>query len=202
MTKKPRGRYHHGDLHDAALAAALKELDAHGHAGLTMERVAKRLGVTPAALYRHFESRDALLREAIWRGFEGFTARLDEATAVDDPRAVLLAAARAYVAYALANPGWFRAQFSRDGQRLSSRQQEANPAYAGRIIGALQASFPDDGHEGGETRYLTVWALLHGVATMAVEGVIPVVQGDAQWIALVERLVEAQLPAPRAKRAR
>ena len=114
--RKGQDRYHHGDLHRAAIEASERELERHGAQGFKLERVAKSLGVTTPALYRHFENKDALLRAVIWDVFLRFVAAVDGAvTAAVDPRTKAAALGKAYVRFALKNPGWFRLQFSRTG---------------------------------------------------------------------------------------
>lgn len=168
--RKPRSRYHHGALRDAALDAAEKELDAHGHVGFSLERVAKRLGVTPAALYRHYANRDALLREVVYRAFLRFVEALDAAAL--DPDDPITAIGRAYVRFSVENPGWFRAQFSRDGAKLSDRQEQANPKYAAVLLGEVQKLFGTD-ETIVQRWYLGLWGCAHGASSMAVEHTIP-----------------------------
>src|SRR5690349_18879884 len=127
--RKPKARYHHGDLYEAALFAAAEEIDAHGHVAFTMERVAKRLGVTPAALYRHYKNRDELLREVTWQIFQRYVLTVDAAALAESDDA-LAAIGRAYVRFAVENPGWFRLQFSVAGSALSDRQAAAHTQYA------------------------------------------------------------------------
>jgi AcrR family transcriptional regulator len=194
--RKPRARYHHGDLHEAALVAAAEEIDAHGHVAFTMERVAKRLGVTPAALYRHYKNRDALLREVSWRIFQRYVEAVDSAAlaaeqgrreaddGIDgiDP---LEAIGRAYVRFAMANPGWFRLQFSVAGSALSDRQSAAQTKYAEVMQRSLAALFPGD--EALVMRwFMSLWAAVHGAACMAGERVIPPLESDAARIAVAD----------------
>src|SRR5262245_20213427 len=75
--RRPRGKYHHGSLAHDALAATEREIDLHGHQGFTLDKVAKRLGVTAAALYRHYESREALLKAFVIDTFKKFAAEMD-----------------------------------------------------------------------------------------------------------------------------
>src|ERR1019366_3478359 len=74
-----RRGYHHGALKDALVEAARALIAERGAAGFTLAEAAKLAGVTPAAPYRHFNDRNALLGELARRGFEAFRARLDAA---------------------------------------------------------------------------------------------------------------------------
>ena len=70
MVKK-RG-YHHGNLRAALVEAALALIETKGPTGFTLSEAAKTAGVTPAAVYRHFEGRDDLIAEAAFQGYEIF----------------------------------------------------------------------------------------------------------------------------------
>ena len=64
----PRG-YHHGNLKEALLRAALELIAQKGPAGFTFAEAARWAGVSPAAPYRHFRDRDELLASVALRGF-------------------------------------------------------------------------------------------------------------------------------------
>ncbi|MEM6323984.1 MAG: helix-turn-helix domain-containing protein, partial [Pseudomonadota bacterium] len=68
----PKRGYHHGDLKRALVEAALELVEERGPTGFTLSEAAKRAGVTPAAVYRHFEGREDLIAEAARRGYEMF----------------------------------------------------------------------------------------------------------------------------------
>jgi AcrR family transcriptional regulator len=69
--RAPRG-YHHGNLKEALLRAALELIAEKGPAGFTFAEAARSAGVSPAAPYRHFRDRDELLANVALRGFERF----------------------------------------------------------------------------------------------------------------------------------
>src|SRR5215471_5685147 len=71
--------YHHGNLREALLQAALDLIGQKGAAGFTFADAARMAGVSPAAPYRHFRDRDELLSSIAQRGFEQFEAALNEA---------------------------------------------------------------------------------------------------------------------------
>jgi AcrR family transcriptional regulator len=182
-----RDRYHHGDVRRAALDAAILELEAHGHAAFTVERVAKRVGVTAPAIYRHFESRDALLRAVIFAVFERFVARMDAAVlAAPDPEGVLLALGREYVRFAMENPGWFRLQFSRTAiEEHPVDHAAAQPKYPPIVFGALGHLVGDDPAE-VERCFLLVWSTAHGVAALSIEHVFGHVTTDEARLAVAD----------------
>ncbi|MCB5409351.1 TetR/AcrR family transcriptional regulator [Pseudogemmobacter faecipullorum] len=105
--------YHHGNLREALVAAALELITGRGPQGFTLSEAAKAAQVTPAAVYRHFAGRDDLLAEVARQGFGIFAALLDYAW--DDGRPTKLAAfeatGRAWLAFARKYPGHYQAMF-------------------------------------------------------------------------------------------
>src|SRR6516165_12069780 len=74
-----RRSYHHGNLREALISAALDLIAAKGPAGFTFAEAARQAGVSAAAPYRHFRDRDALMADVAQRGFESFAAALSRA---------------------------------------------------------------------------------------------------------------------------
>jgi AcrR family transcriptional regulator len=69
----PKRGYHHGNLRQALVEAALELIEAKGPTGFTLSEAAKQAGVTPAAVYRHFAGRDDLIAEAARQGYVIFS---------------------------------------------------------------------------------------------------------------------------------
>src|SRR4051794_22103421 len=114
MAKTER-RYHHGDLRRTLLDAALGIVEKAGPGALSLRELARRAGVSHAAPYRHFPSREALLGALAVEGFRGLGAEM-QACAGDerDPLPRFRALGLAYVRYAVAHPGHFKVMFSSD----------------------------------------------------------------------------------------
>ena len=111
--KKPS--YHHGDLANALIDAALKAVEQEGEAAVSLRDLAQSLGVSRAAPYRHFDDRDALLAAVAAKGFQALNARY--AAALETPgdgRAKLAAAQGAFFAFAYEKPGLYRLMFESD----------------------------------------------------------------------------------------
>src|SRR6201990_1001392 len=113
---KDQGRergYHHGNLREALLQAALDLIGQKGAAGFTFADAAGMAGVSPAAPYRHFRERDELLSSIAQRGFEQFEAALTQAW--DDGRPDTVTAfervGKAYLAFARSEPAFYSAMF-------------------------------------------------------------------------------------------
>jgi AcrR family transcriptional regulator len=184
-----RRGYHHGNLKEALIEAARRFIAERGIGGFTLVDAARLVGVTPAALYRHFRGRDALVAEVAFRGFTQLAERL--ARALRGPGTPLERFTRmgeAYLAFAEEEPGFYAAMFSPSGSDAeacgpSGRGSGNNGAFEGGpaprgafdlLVDALAATFPD-GFERVDPRFvaLEVWALSHGIATLAAAGQLP-----------------------------
>ena len=111
--RRPERGYHHGNLKEALLQAALGLIAEKGAAGFTFADAARSAGVSPAAPYRHFRDRDELLASIAQRGFEQFETLLTKAW--DDGRPDTVSAfervGRAYLAFARNEPAYYSAMF-------------------------------------------------------------------------------------------
>lgn len=196
-----RRGYHHGNLKDALVEAARVLIAERGATGFTLAEAAKLAGVTPAAPYRHFNDRNALICELARRGFDAFGARL--AQAWDDgrpsPIAALWRMGEAYLEFAREEPGFYAAMFG-DARILceepaiaSSRAAlDALRAAAATVLGGTGASGADGRQLGAQ-----IWAVAHGVASLANAGhfVDAAQEGDPKAIlgASVAALIEKAL---------
>src|SRR5271169_5900374 len=108
-----RRGYHHGNLREALVEAALALIAEKGAAGFTIAEAARLAGVSPAAPYRHFRDAEALLAEVALRGFELFAAELGAVWNDGRPTALRAfeALGRAYLAFARDEPAYYAAMF-------------------------------------------------------------------------------------------
>src|SRR5512147_702404 len=108
-----RRSYHHGNLREALIRAALELIAEKGPGGFTFADAARSAGVSSAAPYRHFRDRDALMTDVARRGFERFTTELARAwnDGRPDPLAAFEAVGRAYIAFARDEPAYYSAMF-------------------------------------------------------------------------------------------
>src|ERR1700716_351231 len=104
--------YHHGNLRPALVRAAMELLEEGGEAALSLRAVARRAGVSPAAPYRHFPDREALVSAVAAQGYRELAERLAAAHPAPATPEDLADVAVAYVQFALAHPALFRAMFS------------------------------------------------------------------------------------------
>lgn len=165
-TSSPGDAYHHGDLKRALLEAALQMLDEEGAEGVGLRELARRVGVSPAAPYRHFRGRQALLEAVATEGFRRFSAMM-AAKEQDLPEAEQLPAmAEAYVRFALVQPALFRLMFSRQVDKTGNRalHEAAVEAYASLAKAAAREA-PDAPSEGA----VIAWSFVHGLAMLLLD---------------------------------
>jgi AcrR family transcriptional regulator len=173
-----RGRrgYHHGNLREALVAAALDLIARKGPAGFTFAEAARAAGVSAAAPYRHFRDRDALMADVARRGFEIFEQRLAAAWSEGRPNALaaLEAIGRAYLAFARDEPAYFSAMFE------SGLPFEAHPEVremGDRALGVLRqaceavaATLPYGNRPPAMKMALHISSLSHGIASLFARG--------------------------------
>ncbi len=164
--------YHHGNLRQALVEAALELIAETGPQGFTLSEAAKRADVTPAAVYRHFSGRDDLIAEVARQGFEIFGALLEYAHDGGKPSALAAfeATGRAYIAFARKYPGHYMAMFE------SGLDFAVHPALAqtaarshdvmDRAATGLVAGMPADRRPPGRMIAAHVWALSHGIVEL------------------------------------
>jgi AcrR family transcriptional regulator len=167
----PRG-YHHGNLREALIRAALELIARKGTAGFTFAEAARFAGVSPAAPYRHFRDRDELMANVALRGFEQFAAAL--ARAWDDGRpdefTALDRLGRAYLEFARAQPAYYSAMFEASvavGSNPALR--EASDRAFAVLRGAADkicAAMPSGARPPALMVALHIWAMAHGVASL------------------------------------
>ena len=171
-----RRGYHHGNLREALVEAALELIGEKGPAGFTFAEASRHAGVSPAAPYRHFRDRDALLAEVARRGFERFAEQL--AAAWDEGRPNVRAAfdrlGKAYLAFARSEPAYFSAMFE-SGLSLAEHRElaEAGERAFGVLRSACEAivaGMPAARRPPAMMMALHIWSLSHGIASLFARG--------------------------------
>jgi AcrR family transcriptional regulator len=167
--------YHHGNLRPALVAAALKEIAKSGPEGFSLREVARRAGVSPPAVYRHFADKDALLAAVAADCWERIGAEMQAAidATPDDALERFRATGIAYVTFAVEHPEHFRAM-AVPGlfDKMSPDAKARVTAWAAAQRGSLERA-----QERGEIAampledvMLAASSLVHGIATQIVEG--------------------------------
>ncbi len=170
--------YHHGDLHRALLDAALALVESQGAQGFTLREVARRVGVTHSAPYRHFKDKAELLAAVAAEGFKLLGERLISArdAAGSDPAARMRAIGVQYVCFALEHPAHYRVMFGRELQTCPPEhpmrvEGERTFGVLMEVVSALKA---DGAPDNGPARALISWATVHGLAMLMADRRLPV----------------------------
>jgi AcrR family transcriptional regulator len=161
-----KSRYHHGDLTNALVEAAVALARTGGPERVVLREAARRAGVSATAAYRHFAGIDDLTR-AVGRCALAELEKAMSGTAADVPELC-----RRYVRFALAEPGLFRTAL-----RYRPADLSGYPPY--RLLGDVLG--PDAG--------LVLWTAVHGLTLLLLDGIVPATEPDAT----VDRLVEVTL---------
>src|SRR5579872_1580579 len=123
-----KGTYHHGDLRAAMVRAAMDSLEEGGESGLSLRAVARRAGVSPAAPYRHYADREALVSAVAALGYRELAERLAAAHPSPSTAEQLTSVAVAYVQFALERPALFRMMFGEPCDRDNDERIAATAA--------------------------------------------------------------------------
>lgn len=153
------------------LAAARRIVLDQGFAALTMRAIAEVAGYSPAALYLHFESREAIACELGSAGMRALHDRLAQATMVEAPLARIEALARAYAAFAAEEPETYRLIFMEPGfaaTALGGKDAAGQAAYdlLVRAFADLAATGRLRAGRAPAGAALTFWVLLHGIVSL------------------------------------
>jgi AcrR family transcriptional regulator len=167
----PRG-YHHGNLKEALMRAALELIAQKGPAGFTFAEAARWAGVSPAAPYRHFRDRDELLANVARRGFEEFEKVLASAwdNGRPDPMSALDRLGKAYLSFARKEPAYYSAMFEGGVSPQASPDLDACGERAFAILraaaDAVIATMPVKARPPALMVALHIWAMSHGIASL------------------------------------
>lgn len=185
--------YHHGDLRRALLEAAERLVVRRGAPEVSLRAIAREANVSPAAPYHHFESREEILAGVAASGFRALTSAMkgkaraaSEAGSLEKLRAVGIA----YVEFAEENPEIFRLMF---GGLLADRERFRDLAEASgaarSVLGDLAAGAnAGDGGDALSDVALTAWSAVHGLAFLAVEGLLDARRSETEAGELARRV--------------
>lgn len=172
----PKRGYHHGDLKRALVDGALRLIEDKGPTGFTLSEAAREAGVTPAAVYRHFDGREDLIAEAARQGYEIFADLMEYAYDKGQPSALASfeATGRAYLAFARKYPGHYVAMFE---SGISIQRTPELNAAATRAMGVLEHAavelsmhIPEDKRPPPQMFSAHIWAMSHGVVELFARG--------------------------------
>lgn len=168
--------YHHGNLKQALVDAALELIAEKGPQGFTMAEAAKQADVSAAAPYRHFTGRDDLIIEMARQGFELFADLLEFAyrDGQPSPLAAFEAVGRAYLAFARKHPGHYVAMFESGVAPNASRDLAMASTRANKVLvraaADLSQRLPPDRRPPTEMFAAHVSAMSHGIVELYARG--------------------------------
>jgi len=176
------------NLRRTILDASLDLIAAEGLEGFSMREVARRAGVSHQAPYHHFPDREAIMAAIVAEGFQRL--RDDSIAAIEgesDPYARMQAMGRAYIRFALHNPAHFKLMFRSEHVR-EDRHDDARAGAQSAYDVLLQLAGRVAAKSGQRTELvvLTAWSMVHGLATLMLEGKLDKVLDDS-----AERLAAA-----------
>jgi AcrR family transcriptional regulator len=179
-TAKP---YHHGDLRRALISAATELAASGGAESVALREAARRVGVSPSAAYRHFPNREGLLANVGSEAREALARRMLDAVAEirwagrRAAKARFRATGRAYIEFALDEPGLFEVAFRACPPDLYVPDDPSPYAVLSAALDALESAdmlaVPRDAAEA------PAWVAVHGAAVLLGEGMLPRSDRDA-----------------------
>ena len=182
MPRRRRKSYHHGDLAAALRASARASIARDGVAKFSLRAVAKQAEVDPAAVYRHYADKQALLEAVAEDGFIELATHMQQAQSTRrTPETRMAAIGAAYVHFAIAEPELFRAMF---GPQRIDVPTIAAAASGGRSPYQILLDALAELHEAGrsihppERASLPAWSAIHGLAYLAIDGRIDDVEAS------------------------
>jgi AcrR family transcriptional regulator len=168
--------YHHGNLREALLAKALAVLRHDGVEHVSLRELARELGVSQSAPYRHFAGKESLLAELATQGFRELAGGMRASASKErsGPATALALAGSGYIRFAVSHPEQYRLMFGKahvDKSRYPELEAAAKDAFT-VLLATIQ-----QGVDGGMFRKappmvlaMTAWSLVHGFASLAIDG--------------------------------
>jgi AcrR family transcriptional regulator len=173
--RKRPGRYHHGDLRQSLIHAALRTIDRRGVEALTLRAVGASLGVSRTALYRHFADKDTLLAAVAAEGFRTLhSALISTWEGAGRGLAGFRAQGFAYIAFGTTHPSHYRVMFGgyvtgvAKGSDLDVAGQAAFMALVDALVDLQQQGIFRRDDPVMQARY--VWGTVHGVTMLLMAG--------------------------------
>jgi len=186
----------------ALLVTAARDLFLEaGEPGFSLREVARRVGVSPAAVYRHFEGKEALIFAACTQGFEVFSGYLVRALAAATPLDRALASCDQYRAFGLENPRDYRFIFMSSAEQVhppneATTARLADPALPQNstfqfLVDRIRECMDANVIAAGDTRQtaVLVWAHLHGLVSLRLAGLLDAVGDDPAFVEMYRHSV-------------
>jgi AcrR family transcriptional regulator len=207
---RPAKPYHHGNLREALLKAALRLISEVGPTAFTLREVSRRAGVSHNAPYRHFRDREELMAAVSTEGYGELTRSMQEA--VEDESnslARLKQAGLAYVKFALRRPEHFTVMFDAPAAKPSEKicfnpakmkikypeAAEAAEESFQTLMTLVEACQREGVMADGDTKALALlaWSMVHGIAKLAITGRFPF-SSQKEILGFAEYVIDNSLP--------
>ena len=199
-TKAAQRAYHHGNLRDSLLAAALELIASQGPESFTLRQAARAAGVSPAAPYRHFSDKAELLVAVAAAGFRRLGNHLQaieagrQRTSVEQFRHM----GEVYARFALENPAHYRLMYGKEGPSRRDRPvlREAGNALFDQLVDVIE-SYQRSGdiiRADPRVQAYVAWSAVHGLASLLIEGQI---MDDVDAEALIHQTTQTVLAGMR-----
>ncbi len=182
----PEGRYHHGDLRRAVLAAAVEAIEERGLGLLSLRDVARRAGVSHTAPVHHFGDKAGMLTALATEGFDLLAQALDPG---DGETIDLVDAGVIYVQFAVDHRAHFEVMFRPDLHHPDEPALAVARDRTGDLLtNAVVAATDTPPGQQTELASVAAWSLVHGFATLWLAGALPEqigqdLQGSARSVA-------------------
>ena len=192
--------YHHRNLRETLLEAAIRLIAELGPTAFTLREVARRAGVSHNAPYRHFRDRDDLMAAVAAEGFRELSRGMTEAAAPkSDALDRLRHAGLGYVTFALRRPAHFTVMFDAPISKRKHPDSAAAGEEAFATLLAFVKSCQDAGRlPSGDLRQMALlaWTMVHGIAKLAITGRLPF-RSNAEVLKFAEFVIAQSLPVDR-----
>jgi AcrR family transcriptional regulator len=183
--------YHHPDLRSALVAEGLSKLETVG-SDLSLRALAKAVGVSPAAPYRHFTDRSKLMGAIAAEGFHRFSASLASAGLNHEPIPALKSLGMAYLKFAFDHPSLYKLMFSQYGYSLENPECQKSAGLAlDALIGTIARAHESGWKPGQNVMPLAMsyWAALHGWAGITGDGLLPPGSQEPTWTEILDAYI-------------
>ena len=178
MKTETRRDYHHGNLKNVLIEAAISQIAAHGARDLSLRELARSIGVSHASTYRHFPSKESVLATIAEQGFEKLTRAMEAAARphTGDSLEMLQATGVAYVDFGVSYPHHLQIMF---GDLITHQEDYPTLVEASKRAYEVLVSVVREGQQTGrivaqDERLvaLAAWAQVHGLAMLIASGQI------------------------------
>lgn len=189
VKSQSRNSYHRGNVREDLLSAAAEILEAEGVAAVTLRRLTREIGVTPANFYNHFKSLDFLLAAIAGDGFQQLQDRQAEVIKRHpDVRKRFRALCREYIYFAVDHPQLYRIMFGylTDFSQYPGLKEASNRAFEAsvRLVYGDDVTIPEDSLQSfKEFSYaFSSWSMLHGIAQIIIDNQVNFKTGSRKEI--------------------